>query len=226
MTYGWYYKMILNQLKVLVVFLNIAFLGSFVQAQEGSPVVGVSPQEYGTLYVIEHRDQKPELWKAGLGLNYEFGNPYSSVYGLTQTIERSVHRFFWLGFQVTEFKSYNTQLLSVLQEELKGKDYSLRTEVPQVSVSALATAVPFSGHLSFFGNQPLEAQLGIRLGSGAIWYQGQGSRWLLSWSIRPLVYITRSVSVEGGFGQGIESLFDSKDRVARYRGELSVGYHF
>lgn len=187
---------------------------------------GLSSQEYGKIYVIEERNKSIPLWRAGLFGGYEAGNPYSHIYGISQTIERSFGRFFRVGIKATEFLTSPSRLTSTLENELSSYQYRIRPETPLVSASAIATVIPLSGHLNFFGNNPLNTELGFRLGIGAISYKDTSPRFLTSWSLIPVVHLNEKFAIQGGFGHDFESLFNSNDRTSRLRGELGVVFNF
>jgi len=187
---------------------------------------GVSKKEYGSLYIIEEQDREVPKWRISLGGNYEFGNPYSNIYGITQTFERGIGKFFWVGIRVTEFLSNNSALTNVLQSQLQNQNFGLLTETPLYSASAIGTVVPFSGHFNFFGAHPRKAEIGFRLGLGSMWYQNVSPRFLLSWALLPSIEVTDNIGVYFSFGQDIESIFHSSDQSTRTRGEMGLKFYF
>ncbi len=206
------------------------FLGlssfSLAAFADDHPTQGISSKEYGKLYVVEQREQSPHLWRVGAGTAYEFGNPYLHVQTFNQSIERSVNRFVWVGIQLTEFTSTSTALMNALRQELNNSVLGINAKTPRLAASAMTTFVPLSGHLSFLGDHPLAAELSIRVGAGAVSYEGEAARLMLSWSLRPMFHLDQHFSIQFGFGQEIESPFSSDNRIARFRGDLGLSYRF
>lgn len=197
-----------------------------VKKDSSSVTSGVSSQDYGTIFIVEQKNRPISNWRVSLNTSYEFSNPYTDVFGFSQSIERSVGRYVRLGAQLSEFVVKDTFLMNVLRDELKSQRYTLRTQAPLLAASGIATLVPLSGHFAFFGDQPLEAELAVRLGVGGISYRNESLRLLTSWSIRPSFHLNKRWSVQMGFGQDIESVFSNLDRMARFKGDIGLSYGF
>ena len=196
-----------------IVLISLALAEAPVQAK--APSAGLNSAEYGTLYVLEQKDAEILPWKVNVGYSFESGNPYLFVQGISQTFERLLGRFTWIGIQLTEFITSQTELQNVLASQgLAGS-----AQAPSYSLYGVFTAVPLSGHLNFFGNQPFQTELHVRLGAGRVAYSNSNSRAGFLWSVRPTVFLSHDLTAQLGFGQEFES-------VARLKGELCLGYGF
>ncbi len=185
----------------------------------------LSTAEYGEIYVIEQRAGQKQMWRVGLNGEYEFGNAYSHVFGLSQTFERRLGQFFWAGIKLDEYTQMNTTLFNTLQSDALGNQFAFRSKSPTMAATAIGTIVPFSGHWSFFGNRPLASELGVRIGVGAVSYRRESLKPLMTWSLRPTIYLSEKVGVQMGFGQDIDSPFNS-NRYSRFKGEFGLTLQF
>lgn len=197
-----------------------------VQATNQNPESGgLSPVEYGTLYVMEQLDQEFLPWKTSLGYNFEAGNSYSYVHGITAVFERSLGRFTWIGVQGGYYFSAETQLMNAIQNQLKMRNVTAVIQNPSYSLYGIFTATPLSGHLNFLGNSPIRTELAIRVGVGRVAYQGSDAHFGTLWSIRPSVYPSKNFFVQLGIGQEIESIFTS-NMISRLKCDAGVGFQF
>ena len=180
--------------------------------------------DYGQVYVIEKSLHEVQPWRFGLNYGYEFGNSYQDVHVTTLIAEHSLGRFAWIGVQTNVFISSSTSLMRTLSQQLQVQGVGINAQVPNYSIYPVFTWNPLGGHMSFLGNRPLEAELGIKIGGGYISYAGSPARFGLLWSIRPVVHFSEQWSAQGGFGQEIEAPFSSTDRLFHLRGELGISY--
>jgi hypothetical protein len=211
-------------------FLGIAQLVSLILtgltfAVEEPKELSAEVNEYGTIYLAEQKVQKVYPWRAGVQSNYEFGNPYSDIYGLTTVVEHSLGQFVWLGIQASYFISSRTDLTEVLKNDLSLQGVSIQTEVPRYSVYPIATFIPLTGYFNFIGNRPLKADLALRVGVGSNFYKGK-SRLGSFWSIRPILYLNPQWGIQMGIGQEIESPFNRTDRISHFQGDLGLSVQF
>jgi hypothetical protein len=215
-------KTLFKTLGILSTAVGTAFAGP---ADTTKTQKGLTPEEYGAIYVLEQKDTEVLPWKLSLGFGLESGNPYLDVSAVTQNFERSVGRFTWVGIQATEFMTSPSQLMNSLRNELSLRGFSVRNEAPSYAIHGTFTAIPFSGHMTFFGDSPMQTELQLRVGAGRIAYQDGSPKLDLFWSIRPTVYLSKRFSTQFGITQSYEGPF-SDDSLARLRADLNVGLQF
>ncbi|MBC7692505.1 MAG: hypothetical protein H7222_12140 [Methylotenera sp.] len=188
-----------------------------------STAAALTTTEYGSLYVVEQRDQPVQLWTGNLGYNYELSNPYVNLHGLSGGAQYGLGRYVSAGLQMTKYVGQPTPLANIMGTQLNSLGATQKILIPLASGLAVLTINPLSGHLNFFGNQPLEMELHATLGMGAVLYPGKQFESASSWSIRPSVHLSRKVSAEVGVGQEIENLFSS-DRLFRLQGQAGLTF--
>lgn len=181
--------------------------------------------DYGTLFVVEQREKQVLPWQFGVNSSFEYGNPYANVRGTTLVVERSVHRFAWVGLQMTKYFSSSTSLMNRFGAELNIRDIQYSILNPSYSIYPIVTLVPLSGRMNLFGNHALQLELGIRMGVGSLFYSGdQGSRLGMMYSLRPTVLLSERWSVQLGVGHEVQSPLQSDSRIIRLRGDLGVSF--
>ena len=210
-------------LRALPLVQGLALIFSTGSFAEGVPV-GVP--RYGQLYVAEQSLHEVKAWRTSVSYGYEFGNSYQNVHHAKLLIERSWGRYAWMGIQASLYRGFETDLFQVLGQHLQSRDVELKGHAPLFSVYPVVTWSPIGGHFSFLREQPLEAELGIQVGAGYIEYAGASGRLGVLWALRPIIHFTPSLSFVGSFGQEVESIFRSQDRLSHVRGELGVAYQF
>lgn len=184
----------------------------------------LSADEYGMLYVMEKRERSFYPWRLGLNYGFEFGNPYLDVHSLSGSIEHSIGRYFWLGVQATKFIPNQTVLMRQLWTELQIAGLVTSMAMPNYSLYGVATLVPLSGHLNFFGSMPVQMELDVRLGIGQVYSTDQSKALAGFWSALPTVYFDH-FGFQFGFGQEMELGVDSSHSV-RLRGDTRFFYQF
>jgi hypothetical protein len=203
------------------------FIACFLTLINGAVVLADQAGEslnYGQLYVAESSLRKELPWKFGANLGSQIGNSYESVLTGTFSAERFLGKFFWIGLQGTLYSSSPSSLMTAVSQDLSSQAIQVRLVSPKSSAYSILTWIPLSGYLSWFGNHPLEIHLGVRAGAGLVAYDRLANKFSTLWSLRPGIHFTPRWSLQLAVVQEIESPFDSKDQVNRFRGELGVGF--
>ncbi|MBF0208033.1 MAG: hypothetical protein HQK53_14230 [Oligoflexia bacterium] len=182
-----------------------------------------TPVEYGTLYLVEQKEMPSFPWQVSASFGSEVGNPYERIYDISLMGQHSIGHYVWAGLQYSKFYSSHTTLTNQLLDELNLHGFGAKIKVPSQSLFAVATLVPFMGYSSFIGGKPLAMEIDFRVGAGCVFYKGDADRLALTYSLRPVVWVTRQVSVQFGIGHIYE--FGSP-KFWRFIGDLSTSVRF
>jgi hypothetical protein len=185
---------------------------SAVRAEE-QPHSYLKPHEYGELYVLEQNDKETPNWNLGLNYSYELSNPYINLHGMTLTVEHSLSKYLYAGILLTYYVSSQTYLMQTLYQELARDNILADSQVPKYNALAILTLKPLAGHMNFFGNKPVNLEVGLRVGVGYVSYPSEGILPALFWSLRPAVYLSKSILLETGLGQFWDGCFSDKSLV-------------
>lgn len=195
---------------------------SFASAGDESTV---STEDYGEIFVLEQRTQDLSQFRASVEYAHELSNPYLNIDGVALGLQKSLSRFFWLGLQGTLYRSEQTKLINAVSGELRKSEADLQADPPEYSVHGVLDVIPLAGNLGFFGNHPLEFELDLLLGMGAVAYRSDTVD-SLAWMIKPTVYLSRHWSLYAGFGQELESVFSADERLLRLKAGTGLAFRF
>ncbi len=180
------------------------------------------PLQYGTLVIAEpvHSAYENRFLTKFL-TSHDWGDSHYVIYSASLELERPLTPIFSLGIRGTKYFVSESETFTALREALELQRYSITTLVPNYSVHALATLVPFSGTAAFFGSHPRPVRFIATLGPGITSYQEAGSRFSLTWGLGSTFGISEQVGMQFQFGQ--ERDFGAPETVLR--NHVNLGFY-
>lgn len=216
-----------SSLSSLVMSLFLFGASLIAQASVAAQKVNSNSVDYGTFYLVEQLSQETAPWRLGYSTSMEYGNSYSNVFGQSFVVEHSIHRFAYAGLQFNKYFFTSTQTMEVLAKELDVRDLRYSIQNPSYSIYPVATFIPISGRVNFLGNKPFNLEVALRMGIGAIVYQGSSpTQWGMIYSIRPAFALNSQWRIQAGIGHELQSVFNRDNRVVRLQGDVGVGFSF
>ena len=212
-------------LLALLVFVSLAGSSAFAAqsrtAMPSSPTAeALTTADYGTLYMLEKREEQSAPWQLGLSYSHELSNAYLNVSGVNASAERELSSYFGIGAQFSYFFSSQTDVTQQVQSALKTDSIQQKVHAPKLSYFGVLSAKPLAGRLNLFSYTTLPFELVLSSGPGVSVYKDGQSYLSMFWSVSPQFMVSQTFGLNFSIGQEIESPF-TNNVLARF--EAKVG---
>ena len=180
-------------------------LGSnLARASAGGSEEALFAAQYGSIYLLDHREPVTRKWTVGAEYLRQFNNPYLDIQGLTLTVARDVGAFFSVGAQVTRYMTSQTETANAVGAALAVHGVFQSITTPEWSAFVTGSVAPISGRLNLLSAVALPFDLRLTLGAGARReFAGHNNAAALLWAISPRAMVSRWLGFDLSLGQQI-----------------------
>ncbi len=185
--------------------IALSFASTQSQASTESVSPSVSEVDYGELYVEQTKPRVIHPWQVAINYGYGFSNPFLGIHGAEIQAQRQFFEFFRVGVAGAYYGTTTKDLASQLESHLSAQGIQTIAWAPQYSFHAQFGFIPLAGMLNWLSLRPIDFDLPLVLGVGAIRYVQASS---LVPSIRialmPQAFFTEHFGVQVGLQNQIE----------------------
>ena len=157
----------------------LVLFASTVRAAENPAVV----ESYGDLFFVEHLEKDSPLFVAHVGPGLVFSNPYFETLFLNASLQTHLNRYFRIGVDGYIYRTRQLPIARTIETQLQGVGIRQWVDERVTGIFGTVSAIPFSGHLAFFGVRAIPLSLTMVVGVGSVVYRTNGAQPEFEWKV-------------------------------------------